>query len=63
MPKKSSESPPVQRVVCSEAISLCYRPAPKDTGFHIRSSYPVKFRKLQQGVFRAYPKPSVEYLT
>ncbi|RHP98431.1 PTS cellbiose transporter subunit IIC, partial [Firmicutes bacterium AM59-13] len=21
-------------MVCSEAISLCYRPAPKDAGFH-----------------------------
>ena len=27
--------PPFQRVVCTEAISLCYRPAPKDAGFHI----------------------------
>lgn len=25
--------------VCPEAISLCYRPAPKDAGFHIRSSH------------------------
>lgn len=31
--------PPVQRVVCSRAISPCYRPAPQDAGFHFVQAY------------------------
>jgi len=33
--KLNKSQPPVQRVVCTGAISPCYRPAPKDAGFHI----------------------------
>lgn len=37
--KRRKSKPPVQRVVCSRAISPCYRPAPQDAGFHFVQAY------------------------
>lgn len=43
--------PPVQRVVCSRAISPCYRPAPQDAGFHFVQAYCLcLFRHPLKGV-------------
>jgi len=37
--------PRLKDVVCSEAISLCYRPAPKDAGFHfVQATTPLTRR-------------------
>ncbi|RHP95735.1 PTS cellbiose transporter subunit IIC, partial [Firmicutes bacterium AM59-13] len=37
-------------MVCSEAISLCYRPAPKDAGFHfVQATTPLTRRRPSKG--------------
>ena len=46
------QKPPVQRVVCTRAISPCYRPAPKDAGFHfVQAILSLPPLLTPQGVF------------
>ncbi len=42
--------PPVKRVVCSEAISLLNRPAPKGAGFHfVQAPVPLSLSLVPKG--------------
>lgn len=49
---KIKSKPPVQRVVCSEAVSLCYLPAPKTLAFiFFKPQYICRLDMPQIGLF------------
>ena len=55
--------PPIKRVVCSAAISRCYRPAPKDAGFHfVQATTSLTRRRPSKGVRNTgYPLKGSSY--